>query len=131
MIQPHSPTHTHTKTRIFSFRALPKPNATAQDLGGTNFRVMHVRLGAGRGQVESCQVREVALPREVYEGSGAQLFDFLAATLKDFIAQHSAAGADKAVQVRPGAWGRGAGGGGPGVGGGGHGGGWGCFYRSQ
>ncbi|KAG2425714.1 hypothetical protein HXX76_013556 [Chlamydomonas incerta] len=69
----------------------------ALDLGGTNFRVMHVRLGAGRGQVEACDVAEVALPREVYEGTGAQLFDFLATTLRDFIWRHSAAG-DKAAQ---------------------------------
>ncbi|KAG2452945.1 hypothetical protein HYH02_002282 [Chlamydomonas schloesseri] len=69
----------------------------ALDLGGTNFRVMHVRLGSGRGQVEACDVQEVALPREVYEGSGQQLFDFLATTLRDFIWRHSAAG-NKAVQ---------------------------------
>ncbi|KXZ50618.1 hypothetical protein GPECTOR_15g301 [Gonium pectorale] len=60
----------------------------ALDLGGTNFRVMYVRLGEGPGELAACEVEEVALPREVYTGPGEALFDFLARTLSAFIARH-------------------------------------------
>ncbi|EFJ42371.1 hexokinase [Volvox carteri f. nagariensis] len=61
----------------------------ALDLGGTNFRVMHVRLGPGKGEVAACNVEEVTLPKEIYTGAGDKLFDYLATTLKSFIDRHS------------------------------------------
>jgi hypothetical protein len=37
---------------------------------------------------ESKEMKEVSIPPEVYKGTGHQLFDFLAATLRDFILEH-------------------------------------------
>lgn len=37
---------------------------------------------------ESQTTHEVAIPKEVYTGTGDQLFGFLANTLKDFITKH-------------------------------------------
>jgi hexokinase len=54
---------------------------------------MYVRLGAGKGEVEACDVEEVSLPKEIYTGTGDKLFDFLAVTLKSFIDRHQAAAA--------------------------------------
>ncbi|GLI62661.1 hypothetical protein VaNZ11_005336, partial [Volvox africanus] len=65
----------------------------ALDLGGTNFRVMHVRLGPRKGEVTACDVEEVTLPKEIYTGPGDKLFDYLATTLKSFIDCHRAAAA--------------------------------------
>lgn len=73
----------------------------ALDLGGTNFRVMRVRLGDGKGHVHTCEVDEVSLPKEVYTGSGNDLFDFLATTLKRFIDRHEPP-SDDAAGAAPG-----------------------------
>lgn len=42
----------------------------------------------GMAPKASQEAIEVAIPQEVYTGTGDQLFDFLAATLKDFIDKH-------------------------------------------
>lgn len=34
-------------------------------------------------------IEQVAIPRAVYTGTAAQLFDFLATSLRDFIAAHN------------------------------------------
>lgn len=49
----------------------------AVDLGGTNFRVLRVRLGGKKGEVLSQEYKEVAIPRELMTGTGKVLFPFL------------------------------------------------------
>nr|QNL10624.1 hexokinase [Haematococcus lacustris] len=71
-------------------------DAYAIDLGGTNFRVMHVRLSEQRSLVAAQELHEVALPVEVYTGSCTQLFDFLAHTLTGFIREHGGCNSMKA-----------------------------------
>ena len=64
-------------------------DAYALDMGGTNFRVKHVKLSHLKSQIESEEQSEVPIPKEVYTGSGEGLFDFLAKATLDFISQHS------------------------------------------
>ena len=59
----------------------------ALDLGGTNFRVKHVRLSTTKSKIDGEDNVEVSIPREVYTGSGTGLFDFLARATVDFINQ--------------------------------------------
>ncbi|GIL69534.1 hypothetical protein Vretimale_13553 [Volvox reticuliferus] len=73
----------------------------ALDLGGTNFRVMHVRLGPSKGEVTACDVEEVTLPKEIYTGPGDKLFDYLATTLKSFIDRHRGSAAAAATSAPP------------------------------
>lgn len=49
----------------------------AVDLGGTNFRVLRVRLGGKKGEVLSQEYKEVAIPRELMTGTGKVMFPFL------------------------------------------------------
>jgi len=60
----------------------------AIDIGGTNFRVMYVKLSQDKSQVLEQDMEVVSIPKEVYTGKGEQLFDFLAASVKSFIEQH-------------------------------------------
>ncbi|MEW5305612.1 MAG: hypothetical protein WDW36_008143 [Sanguina aurantia] len=62
----------------------------AIDMGGTNFRVMYVRLSKQKCVVETMDMHEVALPQALMKGRGEELFDFLAVELKAFITSHAA-----------------------------------------
>ncbi|XP_077506296.1 hexokinase-1-like isoform X2 [Amblyomma americanum] len=55
----------------------------ALDLGGTNFRVLHLRLGPGTPS--EYRVKHYAVPEVVRKGPGEGLFDFLADCLRDFV----------------------------------------------
>lgn len=55
----------------------------ALDLGGTNFRVIFLRIQSGA--VVSEEVQYYQVPEDVRLGSGAQLFDFLAKCIHDFM----------------------------------------------
>ncbi|XP_055358104.1 hexokinase-2-like isoform X2 [Betta splendens] len=54
----------------------------ALDLGGTNFRVLHVRVQKDGQETDS---KICAIPQEMMQGPGEQLFDHIAACLGDFI----------------------------------------------
>lgn len=57
------------------------------DLGGTNLRVCHINLDAGKRDYEQAQ-RKYKLPEEVKTGTGEQLWDFIAERLKAFLSEH-------------------------------------------
>lgn len=58
----------------------------ALDLGGTNFRVLRVRLGGKEKRIVKQEFNEVSIPPELMVGTSAQLFDFIAEALAKFIA---------------------------------------------
>lgn len=55
----------------------------ALDLGGTNFRVLKVKLGDGKVVQEAAS--RYSIPEATMRGSGDALFDFIAACLDDFL----------------------------------------------
>ncbi|KAF7649050.1 hypothetical protein LDENG_00148020 [Lucifuga dentata] len=57
----------------------------ALDLGGTNFRVLHVRLMEDQQKVLKMDSQICPIPQEVMMGPGEQLFDHIAACLGDFL----------------------------------------------
>ncbi|XP_008775017.2 hexokinase-3-like isoform X2 [Phoenix dactylifera] len=68
---------------------LPDGNAKgtyyALDLGGTNFRVLRVRLGGKGSMIISHQVEYHPIPQELMSGTSEDLFDYIAMTLKQFV----------------------------------------------
>uniref|UniRef100_A0A1I8IZ06 Phosphotransferase n=1 Tax=Macrostomum lignano TaxID=282301 RepID=A0A1I8IZ06_9PLAT len=62
----------------------------ALDLGGTNYRVLLVRMRPP-GQPPEIVENVYSVPGELMRGRGVDLFDFLAATIADFMAEHGAA----------------------------------------
>lgn len=64
-----------------------KGDFLALDLGGTNFRVLDVRL-SGAGEIEVRNSFEVRVPEHLRHGSGRDLFSFIARGLKDFLSKN-------------------------------------------
>ncbi|MFH1830312.1 MAG: hypothetical protein ABH871_06010 [Pseudomonadota bacterium] len=56
----------------------------ALDLGGTNFRVLQVDL-SGDGKTREEHVGKYVIPKAVMRGTGVQLFNFIAQSIKRFI----------------------------------------------
>nr|XP_020514954.1 hexokinase-2-like [Labrus bergylta] len=85
--------HTHHKAPVKmlpSFvRATPdgteKGDFLALDLGGTNFRVLHVRVVEDLQKVLKMDSQICAIPKEMMLGTGQQLFDHIAKCLSDFL----------------------------------------------
>jgi hexokinase len=75
-----------------SFAGRPRGNEKgrfiALDLGGTNCRVLEVDLD-GKRTASITAVSRFAIPREVMQGEGAALFDFLAGCLVFFFRKNS------------------------------------------
>ncbi|KAJ8444477.1 hypothetical protein Cgig2_024041 [Carnegiea gigantea] len=61
----------------------------ALDLGGTNFRVLRVKLGGREKRVVKQEFEEVSTPPELMTGTSAQLFDYIAEALAKFVATES------------------------------------------
>uniref|UniRef100_A0A671VAV2 Phosphotransferase n=1 Tax=Sparus aurata TaxID=8175 RepID=A0A671VAV2_SPAAU len=57
----------------------------ALDLGGTNFRVLHVRVVEEEQKMLKMDSQICAIPQEMMLGTGEQLFDHIAACLGDFL----------------------------------------------
>uniref|UniRef100_A0A3Q3BZE3 Phosphotransferase n=1 Tax=Haplochromis burtoni TaxID=8153 RepID=A0A3Q3BZE3_HAPBU len=84
--------HSHHKAPVKMLptfvRATPdgteKGDFLALDLGGTNFRVLHVRVEEEAQKVQIC-----AIPQEMMLGTGEQLFDHIATCLGDFLESHN------------------------------------------
>ncbi|XP_063058804.1 hexokinase-2-like [Engraulis encrasicolus] len=57
----------------------------ALDLGGTNFRVLHVRVEENMGKVLKMDAKVCAISQEMMEGPGEELFDYIAACLAEFL----------------------------------------------
>ncbi|XP_044077117.1 hexokinase-2-like isoform X2 [Siniperca chuatsi] len=85
--------HTHHKAPVKMLptfvRATPdgteKGDFLALDLGGTNFRVLHVRVVEEEQKVLKMDSQICAIPKEMMLGTGEQLFDHIAACLSDFL----------------------------------------------
>ncbi|XP_028276726.1 hexokinase-2-like [Parambassis ranga] len=83
-------THTHHSAPVKMLptfvRATPdgtdKGDFLAVDLGGTNLRVLHIRLD-GSTQVQIMSQKESAVPEAIMEGTGEELFKFIADCLSD------------------------------------------------
>lgn len=56
----------------------------ALDLGGTNFRVLQVKLGHG-GKITVEHVGKYVIPKAVMRGTGEQLFNFIAQSIEKFL----------------------------------------------
>lgn len=61
----------------------------ALDLGGTNFRVLRVKLGGKEKRVVQQEFDEVSIPPELMTGSSQELFDYIADALATFVATES------------------------------------------
>ncbi|CAA0833491.1 Hexokinase-3 [Striga hermonthica] len=57
----------------------------ALDLGGTNFRVLRVKLGGQRSAIIGPDVERQPIPEHLMTGTSEELFDFIATSLKDFV----------------------------------------------
>uniref|UniRef100_A0A4W6F977 hexokinase n=1 Tax=Lates calcarifer TaxID=8187 RepID=A0A4W6F977_LATCA len=85
--------HTHNKAAVKMLptfvRATPDGTESgdflALDLGGTNFRVLHVRVVEEEQKVLKMDSQICAIPQEIMLGTGQQLFDHIAACLGDFL----------------------------------------------
>ncbi|XP_033996009.1 hexokinase-2-like [Trematomus bernacchii] len=69
-----------------------KGDFLALDLGGTNFRVLHVRVVEEQQKVLKMDSQICAIPKEMMLGSGEQLFDHIADCLGDFLVSHNLKG---------------------------------------
>ncbi len=80
--------HESSLKMIPSFVDKPKGNETGEfmalDLGGTNFRVLAVKLD-GKGTAGITAVSKFAVPQKGMQGTGVQLFDFIAGCIDVFL----------------------------------------------
>ncbi len=60
----------------------------ALDLGGTNFRILKLKL-MGKGRVGASKVKKFLLDKKRITGSGDSLFDFIARCIKSFLKENS------------------------------------------
>ncbi|KAL4458290.1 hypothetical protein ABPG75_013155 [Micractinium tetrahymenae] len=63
----------------------------AIDLGGTNLRVAHVKLGEQRGATEATHIREWEIPEEHFDTDRGSLLRFVAQCTAEVIREHSGA----------------------------------------
>ncbi|CAN6695015.1 unnamed protein product [Malus baccata var. baccata] len=57
----------------------------ALDLGGTNFRVLRVKLGGTRSSTLEHDVHQQDIPQNLMTGTSEVLFDFIASSVKEFV----------------------------------------------
>uniref|UniRef100_A0A667YJZ8 Phosphotransferase n=1 Tax=Myripristis murdjan TaxID=586833 RepID=A0A667YJZ8_9TELE len=92
--------HTHHRAPVKMLptfvRATPdgteKGDFLALDLGGTNFRVLHVRILEDEQRVVKMDSQICAIPQEIMLGHGEKLFDHIAACLAEFLDSHELKG---------------------------------------
>jgi hexokinase len=60
----------------------------ALDLGGSNFRVLAVELD-GKGKIDILAVSKFAIQKKVMQGTGVQLFDFIAGCIDRFLTRNN------------------------------------------
>ncbi|KAM7397666.1 hypothetical protein PAMA_005804 [Pampus argenteus] len=85
--------HSHHKAPVKMLptfvRATPdgteKGDFLALDLGGTNFRVLHVRVVEEQQKMLKMDSQICVIPQEIMLGTGQHLFDHIAACLSDFL----------------------------------------------
>lgn len=71
----------------------------AVDLGGTNLRVLWVRLASERGAVADTEVQDWAIPRECYDTDNGMLLNWVADKVLEVMGRHSDASASSSSQV--------------------------------
>ncbi|MCP4180349.1 MAG: hexokinase [bacterium] len=69
----------------------------ALDLGGTNFRVLEVELD-GKGNSSVLAVSKFVIKKKDMQGTGDQLFDFIADSIKSFMQENSIS-CDKQIEL--------------------------------
>ncbi|TNN56183.1 Hexokinase-2 [Liparis tanakae] len=74
------------------FLPAEKGDYLALDLGGTNFRVLHVRVVEEEQKVLKMDSQICAIPKEMMLGPGEQLFDHIATCLNDFLVSQNLKG---------------------------------------
>lgn len=92
--------HTHHKAPVKMLptfvRAIPDGTENgdflALDLGGTNFRVLHVRVMKEEKKVQTMKGQICAISKEMMLGPGEELFDHIAACLHDFLVSQNLMG---------------------------------------
>ncbi|XP_034033653.1 hexokinase-4-like [Thalassophryne amazonica] len=92
--------HTHHRAPVKMLptfvRATPdgteKGDFLTLDLGGTNFRVLHVRLMEDEQKVVKMGSKICAIPQTMMEGPGEELFNHIATCLGDFLDTHNLSG---------------------------------------
>ncbi|CAK0735824.1 hypothetical protein CVIRNUC_000645 [Coccomyxa viridis] len=71
----------------------------ALDIGGTNFRVIHVTLSMDKGEVVHVEMEDNAIPEEYFTCHGDMLFDLLASALVDFAKRHGRHSDDRPLPI--------------------------------
>jgi len=83
--------HESSLQMIPSLMDRPKGNEKGEfialDLGGTNFRVLSVKLD-GKGKANVLAVSKFAIPKKDMQGTGVQLFDFIAGGIDAFLTEN-------------------------------------------
>ncbi|XP_062874326.1 hexokinase-2 isoform X2 [Trichomycterus rosablanca] len=84
-------THSSASVKMLPSYVRATPDGTergdflALDLGGTNFRVLLVRLRSGKRRSADMQNKIYAIPQEVMQGTGEELFDHIVHCISDFM----------------------------------------------
>uniref|UniRef100_A0A665UB32 Hexokinase-2 n=1 Tax=Echeneis naucrates TaxID=173247 RepID=A0A665UB32_ECHNA len=66
-----------------------KGDFIALDLGGSNFRILHVRVSHEKKQTVQMESQIYDTPEDIIHGTGARLFDHVAECLGDFMEKHN------------------------------------------
>ncbi|CAF97272.1 unnamed protein product, partial [Tetraodon nigroviridis] len=95
-LKKHSHQNAPVKMLPTFVRATPdgteKGDFLALDLGGTNFRVLHVRVVEEEQKVLKMDSQICTIPKEMMLGPGEKLFDHIAACLSEFISSRNLKG---------------------------------------
>ncbi|XP_078095382.1 hexokinase-2-like [Mustelus asterias] len=84
-------THTSAPVKMLATYVRSTPDGTekgdflALDLGGTNFRVLLVKVRSGKRRVVEMHNKIYAIPMDAMEGTGEELFDHIVHCISDFL----------------------------------------------
>nr|XP_046210247.1 hexokinase-1 isoform X3 [Oncorhynchus gorbuscha]XP_046210248.1 hexokinase-1 isoform X3 [Oncorhynchus gorbuscha] len=84
-------THDSATIKMWPTYVLSKPDGSengdflALDLGGTNFRVLLVKIRSGKRRTVEMHNKIYAIPMEVMQGTGEELFDHIVQCISDFL----------------------------------------------
>uniref|UniRef100_A0A674IE67 Hexokinase-2 n=1 Tax=Terrapene triunguis TaxID=2587831 RepID=A0A674IE67_9SAUR len=84
-------THENAKVKMLPTFVRSTPDGTengdflALDLGGTNFRVLLVKIRSGKRRTVEMHNKIYAIPIEVMQGTGEELFDHIVSCISDFL----------------------------------------------
>ncbi|XP_055786664.1 hexokinase-1 isoform X1 [Salvelinus fontinalis] len=84
-------THNSATVKMWPTYVLSTPDGSengdflALDLGGTNFRVLLVKIRSGKRRTVEMHNKIYAIPMEVMQGTGEELFDHIVQCISDFL----------------------------------------------